>query len=294
MRLLVIGRSGQLAHELMRIDWPPGTTVTALGRPHLDVTDADSVEAAVAAANPTLIVNASAYTAVDRAETEPAAAFAVNHTGARNLALAAARRALPLIHVSTDYVFGGDSERPWREDDAIGPLGVYGRSKLAGEQAIRELLPAHIILRASWLFASHGQNFVRTMLRLGRERENLGIVDDQFGCPTSAADLARVIAAITQALASGCSDFGTYHYAGTPPVSWYDFAQAIFANAGALVPKAPELRPITTADYKAPARRPAYSLLDCRKIARVFGLEPRPWIDGLRAVLTELRLPVER
>ncbi|HUB94574.1 MAG TPA: dTDP-4-dehydrorhamnose reductase [Stellaceae bacterium] len=288
MNVLVVGRSGQLATELMRYKWPDGTRVTAFGRPGFDVADFDAVTAAFVQVEPSLVVNAAAYTAVDRAEAEPDAAMAVNYRGARNLAEASARRGVPLIHVSTDYVFDGRGERPWREDDRLAPLGSYGRSKLAGERAIQESLPRHIILRSSWVFAAHGQNFVRTMLRLGAERPSLSIVDDQLGCPTSAADLARVIVEIGGALAQGSTDYGTYHYTGSGPVTWFGFAQAIFAAAG--LPKSPELHPITTADFAAPAPRPAYSVLDCGKIGRVFGIAQRPWSDELRAVIAALRV----
>ena len=286
MNILVIGRSGQLATELVRWPWPAGTRVTALGRPEFDVGERRAVAEAVARTAPSMLINAAAYTAVDRAEAEPDIAMTVNHLGARHLAETAARHQVPLIHVSTDYVFDGRAERPWREDDTTAPLGSYGRSKLAGEQAIRERHPLHIILRTSWLFAAHGQNFVRTILRLGAERPSLGIVDDQLGCPTAAADLARVIAEIAVALSQGRAPFGTYHYAGRGPVTWYGFAKAIFEN-GSLAPP-PEIRPITTPEFGAPAPRPAYSVLDCSKIERVFGIRQTPWRDDLRTVLAEL------
>jgi dTDP-4-dehydrorhamnose reductase len=281
--ILVVGRSGQLATELSRYRWPAGTHVVALGRPELDIADRVAVLGAVERTAPSLVINAAAYTAVDRAEAEPEAAFAVNHLGARHLAEAAARHSVPLIHVSTDYVFDGCAARPWCEDDATGPLGAYGRSKLAGEQAIRETLRQHVIIRTSWLFAAQGQNFVHTMLRLGAERPSLGIVDDQLGCPTGAADLARVIAAVAASLKEGNTAYGTYHYAGDGPVTWYQFARAIFDLAAPAPP--PELRPITTAQFGAPAPRPAYSVLDCHRIGEVFGIWQRPWLDELRAVV---------
>jgi dTDP-4-dehydrorhamnose reductase len=287
MKVLIVGRSGQLATELVRHPWPSGTELVALGRPELDVADAASVAAAVARVAPSIVINAAAYTAVDRAEAEPDTAMAVNHVGARNLAEAAARRGVPLIHVSTDYVFDGRGTRPWREDDPTAPLGLYGRSKFAGEVAIRDTLPQHIILRSAWVYAAHGQNFVRTMLRLGAERPSLSIVDDQLGCPTSAGDLARVVAAIASSLAQGSAAYGTYHYCGSGPVTWFGFARAIFAAAA--LPRSPELKPITTAQFAAPAPRPAYSVLDCGKIARAFGIAQRPWIDELRAVIAALQ-----
>ena len=289
MNILVIGRSGQLATELPRAAWPRDARVTALGRGTLDLTDRAAVDRAVAAMRPDLLVNAAGYTAVDRAEAEPDAAFAVNAGGAETLARLAHRHDIPLIHVSTDYVFGAAGGRPWREDDAPAPQGVYARSKLAGEQAVQSLAPRHVILRTSWLFAAHGQNFVRTMLRLGAARDRIGVVDDQIGCPTAAADLARVIAAVAGALLRGGGPSGVYHYAGDGAVSWHGFATTIFDLAGDLVPQRPRLDAITTADYGAAAPRPAYSVLDCGKIERDFGIARAPWIAGLRSVLDELR-----
>ena len=289
MNIIVIGRSGQLATELTRASWPATARVAALGRGALDITDRDSIERAVAAHRPDALVNAAGYTAVDRAEADVAAAFAVNAGGAENLAIVARRHDVPLVHVSTDYVFGGGGARPWREDDTPRPQGVYARSKLAGEQAVQSIAPRHVILRTSWLFAAHGQNFVRTMLRLGAERDRIGVVDDQVGCPTAAADLARVIVAVAGGLARGDASTGLYHYAGAGAVSWYGFAAAIFDLAGDLVARRPRLEAITTAQFAAAAPRPAYSVLDCSKIERDFGIARAPWMIGLGAVLAELR-----
>jgi dTDP-4-dehydrorhamnose reductase len=288
VKVLVIGRAGQLAAELRRATWPVRTRVEALGRAECDIADPSATEAALAAADPDLVVNAAAYTAVDRAEAEPELAFAVNGAGVRHLAAAAARREIPIIHLSTDYVFDGRSRRPWREDDETNPLGVYGRSKLEGERALASVAERHVILRTSWVFASHGQNFVRTMLRLGRERDTLKIVADQVGSPTPATDLARVVVEIATALAAGKPCFGTYHYAGAGPVSWFDFAAAIFDLAHDLVPRRPHLQPISTAAFGAAAPRPAYSVLDCSKIERQLGIGAAPWRAGLASVLDEI------
>jgi dTDP-4-dehydrorhamnose reductase len=292
MNILIIGRKGQLAAELTRAVWPRNARVTSLGRPQLDIRDERAVRAAVSSVDPDLIINAAAYTAVDRAETEPAEAFMVNHQGASHLATAAARLDIPLLHVSSDYVFSGRSRGPLRETDETAPACVYGLSKLEGERAIRSVHPRHVILRTSWLFASHGQNFMLTMLRLGAERESLAVVDDQTGCPTAAADLADAIVTVSLALLSGHEIFGTYHYCGRGPITWFDFAEIIFECAGTLVPKPPRLRRITTAEYGAPAKRPAYSVLDCSKIARDFGIVPQPWMVGLQTALSELRGPL--
>lgn len=289
MRTLVFGRSGQLAVELRRSRWPAGMSAIAVGRDDVDITDAASVRAVVDRIEPAIIINAAAYTAVDRAESEPDLADAINHRGAGHIAAAAAACGLPLIHVSTDYVFSGIGDQPWLESDVPMPLSVYGRTKLAGERAVEESGALAVLLRTSWLFAAHGQNFVRTMLRLGNERETLGIVQDQVGCPTSVVDLARAIASISASLLGGSTHAGLYHYCGAGPTSWFDFAQAIFEHAGALVPRSPILTPIRTADYKTAAVRPAYSVLDCGKVARDFGVVTVPWIAGLRESLAELR-----
>jgi dTDP-4-dehydrorhamnose reductase len=293
VKVLVIGKSGQLASEIRRARWPDGSQVVCLGRPELDVTDEHSVARGCTAITPDLIVNASAYTAVDRAETEPDAAFAINRRGPEFLARQAKRLNIPIVHVSTDYVFNGKNSRPWREDDTPNPSGVYGRSKLEGERAIRAAWPNHVIVRTSWVFAAHGQNFVRTMLRLGAERDTLKIVDDQIGCPTPAADLARVIVEILSAIACGQSRYGVYHYCGAEAVSWFEFARAIFAASGDLVPKKPALVPITTAEFGAQAPRPAWSVLDCSKIHADYGIRQKPWRDGLAKVLRELHPDLE-
>lgn len=281
MKVLVVGRSGQLAQALSRGRWPDGTACIALGRPELDATDAASVAQAVERVRPDVIVNASAYAAVDGAERDRDAAFALNETAPRNLARAAQARRIALVHVSTDYVFGGTPGRPWREDDPPSPQSVYGASKLAGEAAVRAETGRHVILRTSWLFSARGKNFLRTMLDLARTRAELSVVDDQLGCPTSADDLARVIAVVADA-GGPC---GTYHYCGAGPVTWFGFAQAIFARARG---NRPALKPITTAQFGAPAARPAYSVLDCAKIARDYGIEQRPWRDGLEAAMRDL------
>jgi dTDP-4-dehydrorhamnose reductase len=289
VNVLVIGRRGQLATELQRAQWPDGMTVSCLGRDQIDLFGAASCAATIDAADPVLLVNTAAYTAVDRAETDRDGAFALNHLAVKHLATAAQRRRTPLVHISTDYVFDGRSDRPWREEDAVSPLGVYGHSKLAGERVLQDTHADHIILRTSWLFAAHGQNFVRTMLRLAGERERLRIVADQIGCPTPAADLARVVIAVGAALVAGEPATGIYHYAGAGPASWFDFAQTIFDAAGDLVARRPELQRIATAEFGAPALRPAYSVLDCGKIARQFGIRQSAWLSGLQCVVEDLR-----
>jgi len=285
MKILLIGRRGQLARELLRAEWPAGTEMVALGRDAIDLSHADGAARALDEAAPDLLINAAAYTEVDNAETDSDAAFALNRDAPRYLAAAAARCGARMIHISTDYVFGGSLGRPWREDDAPDPLNLYGRSKLAGEEAVRSVLARHLILRSSWIFAAHGRNFVRSMLRLGAERPELKIVGDQTGCPTAAADLARAVVA----LACAESTSGTYHYSGAGPVSWFEFAEAIFELAGDLVKTPPRLRRIAGAEFGAAAARPAYSVLDCGKIARDSGIVAAPWRRGLVDVLAEIR-----
>lgn len=288
--VLVFGGGGQLGRELARTPPPPGWTVRALPREVADITDSDAVERLLDdSPDAVAVINAAAYTAVDRAESERERAFAVNARAPGDLAAACNARGLLLAHVSTDYVFDGDGDRPWREDDPVAPLGVYGESKLAGEEAVRRACPRHVILRTSWVFGALGANFVRTMLRLGAERPVLAIVNDQTGCPTWTGHLATtLLEVIRQASAGRDEKFGTFHYADAGPVTWCGFARAIFDRAAAFDVAMPEIRAITTADYPTPARRPRYSVLATERLASVYGLSPRPWSEGLDRCLAEL------
>ncbi|MFW6077033.1 MAG: dTDP-4-dehydrorhamnose reductase [Hyphomicrobiales bacterium] len=280
--VLVIGRSGQVARALARLGRVQDRDVLTLGRPEADLTNPDTLGAAIAAHAPAVVVNAGAYTAVDDAESDRDQAFAVNAAGAGHLARACATADVPLIHISTDYVFDGQARRPRREDDAIAPLSAYGASKAAGEAEVRAVSGRHVILRTSWIYSEAGRNFLTTMLRLGRERSELAIVDDQTGAPTWAADVAAAIARIAEILEGGCDDiYGTFHFADAGSTTWFGFASAIFARAKALGWQVPKLRPITTAEYPTPARRPAYSVLDTGKFTRVFGVAPPDWRDAL-------------
>ena len=288
-RILVFGRAGQVATELRRAAWPQGFAVECLGRPEVDIMRAGDVRRAVSGAGVAVGVNAAAYTAVDQAESDWEAAFAVNRDGPAYLAEAVASANVPLIHISTDYVFDGEKEGAYVEDDPVNPLSVYGASKEAGERKVRESLAAHVILRTAWVYSPHGHNFVKTMLRLGRERDELGVVDDQRGCPTAAADIARAIVGIATQIAAGKTDgFGTFHFCGAGATTWYGFARAIFELAAARCAKTPRVKPVTTADYPTPAARPKNSVLDCSRIRRVYGMEPRPWRDCLIECIDEL------
>lgn len=279
MNIAVFGGSGQLATELSRL---PG--VRMIGRDRADFLHPGEVAAAVAAVDADALVNATAYTAVDAAESDADTARMINATAVGAMAQAAAARGLPLVHVSTDYVFDGSGKRPWRPGDATAPLGVYGATKLAGEHAIAEAGGPHAVLRTSWVFSAHGSNFVKTMLRLAESRDALAIVSDQVGGPTPAADLARACLAVAEALRDAPDLSGVYHFSGSPDVSWADFARQIFSVSGLDC----TVSDIPTRDYPTPAERPRNSRLDCSSTAATFGI-PRPdWREGLRDVVREL------
>lgn len=288
MKLLVLGAGGQVGRELCRLVWPAGVALAAFDRAGLDITRREAVFAAVARERPDLVINAAAYTAVDRAETERDAAWAGNCIGPANLAAACHDARVPLVHISTDYVFDGSKSGPYREDDPVAPLGVYGASKEAGERAVREELARHVILRTAWVYSAHGSNFVKTMLRLGAERPVLRVVADQTGSPTSAADIAAAIRSIVQQVAAGNTSWGTYHFTGGGAVTWHGFAEVIFQLAAQWRGPQPLVEAITTAEYPTPARRPANSVLDCTRIGAAFGIVPRPWRAALAEVIREL------
>jgi len=282
VKLAVFGRTGQLATELQRRA-PAGVEVTALGRNAADFADPGMVREAAASLEADAIVNAVAYTGVDRAETEEALATVVNGTSVGVLAEVAAERGIPLVHVSTDYVFDGSGERPWRPGDPTAPLGAYGRSKLAGEEAVRAAGGAHVILRTAWVFSAHGGNFVKTMLRIGAERAEVGVVDDQHGGPTPAADIADACVTLARALAEGAPG-GTHHFAGAPDTTWADFARETFSRSGLKA----RVKPIPTSEFPTPARRPANNRLDCTTLTECYGIVRPDWRAGLDDVLKEL------
>jgi dTDP-4-dehydrorhamnose reductase len=290
--ILVAGKTGQLARGLVQEARRRGTALVALGRPELDLTEPQGLARAIEAHAPRAIVNAAAYTAVDKAETEPALAMAVNRDGAGALAAAAARLRVPFIHVSTDYVFDGRKDAPYVEDDAPSPLGAYGGSKLAGEAVVRAAYPGGVILRTSWVYSPFGQNFVTTMLRLADTRDKVQVVDDQHGAPTAAFDLATVILDLINRLTSAHERDagGIYHLANQGETTWHGFAAAIFAGWARRGRRVPVLEAITTAQYPTAAQRPANSRLDCGKIARTFGLRLPPWRSSLERCLDERAL----
>ncbi|MEC9343856.1 MAG: dTDP-4-dehydrorhamnose reductase [Pseudomonadota bacterium] len=277
MRLLVAGSSGQLAHALGRAELPGADwSVLTLGRPRLDLADPASIRKAVAEFTPDIVINAAAYTAVDKAESAAETAFAINASGAGQLAEAAAERGVPILHLSTDYVFSGKGDRPYVEDDATGPLNVYGRSKLAGEKAVAAANDRHLVLRTSWVHGEHGGNFLKTMLRLGAEKDELRVVDDQYGSPTYARDLAEAIVRVCATLGKR-EPWGVYHLTNAGATSWFEFAGEIFRSASRHGYDAPELKAIATSDYPTPAERPRYAVLDNSRFRAQFGFAMRDW-----------------
>ena len=293
--ILVAGKSGQLARSLVDVAHTRKLSLVAFGRPDLDIEDADAVERAIAANAPSAVVNAAGYTAVDQAEAEPARALAINCDAAARLASAAHRRRLPFIHISSDYVFDGAKPTPYVETDAANPLSAYGRSKLAGEAAVLNAHPGALVLRTSWLYSRYGHNFLNTMLRLAQTKDAAGasvvrVVDDQQGAPTSARDLAGAILDLIAALtgAEAADRGGIYQLTAGGVTTWHGFAAAIFAGLQRRGYRVPALRPISTADYPSPARRPANSRLDCGKIERSFGIALPVWSRALDLCLDEV------
>jgi dTDP-4-dehydrorhamnose reductase len=290
VKLLVVGRDGQLARSVRETAAARGVEVIALGRPQLDILDKRSVAVAVARERPAVVLNAAAYTAVDRAESQPEAAHAVNALGPEHVASACAEQSIPIIHISTDYVFDGAKQRPYVEDDPTGPINVYGRTKLEGEQRVAAACARHLILRTAWVHSPWGANFVKTMLRLAATRPGIGVVADQTGSPTYAPDLAAVILTIVQRIATGpkAMGWGTYHAVGAGETSWFGFAEEVFRRAAERGLPAAEPKPITTAAYPTPARRPANSRLNCDKLRLAFGLELPGWRSGVDRCVNRL------
>jgi dTDP-4-dehydrorhamnose reductase len=287
MKILLLGSNGQLGWEILRMAKLGDIECLGLDRPWFDITDRQAVVKAVDKGKFSIVINAAAYTAVDKAESERDDAFAVNAEGPRYLAATCTRQGIPLIHISTDYVFDGLKGSPYVETDPICPKSAYGESKAAGENAVRDHLEAHLILRTSWLYSTHGINFVRTILRLASEREELRVVADQYGCPTYAADLAGAILQIVGQIGNGGSTpWGTYHYCGQGVTTWHGFAEKICELAGKYSPfQVKRIQAISTEEYPTPAKRPRYSVLDCSKIENVFGIKTGPWQDSLAEML---------
>jgi dTDP-4-dehydrorhamnose reductase len=286
--ILLFGAGGQLGRELTRASTARGAPLVALSRAEADIADEGAVRAAINRHAPSLVVNAAAYTKVDASESETQAARLGNEIGPAVLGAACAVAGVPLVHISTDFVFGGSKEGAYVEDDPVAPVNAYGRSKAAGEQAVRDAAPRHVILRTSWLYGEFGQNFLKTMLALAATRDELRVVSDQQGCPTSTADLAAAILSLAPRLAADDPVWGTYHYAGSGVTTWHGFASRIVAAQAPLSGRAPQVTAILTKDFPTAARRPVNSALDCGKFARVFGFAGRPWTEETDRIVRAL------
>jgi dTDP-4-dehydrorhamnose reductase len=291
VRIAVTGLKGQVARSLLERGRADKTTVVAVGRPELDLAVPVTIAKALRRAAPDIVVNAAAHTAVDQAESEPELAEAINGRGAGAVAEAAARLGVPVVHLSTDYVFDGLLDHPYVETDPVAPSGAYGRSKLLGEEAVAAANHDHAILRTAWVYSPFGNNFVKTMLRLAAQREEIGVVDDQHGSPTSALDIAEGVIRVAQNLVehSGVPELrGVFHIAGAGEASWAEFASAIFAESARHGGPWARVKPITTAEYPTPARRPANSRLNCTKLASIHGVRLPDWRGSLRTCVSRL------
>lgn len=288
MKVLVTGANGQVGSEIVQQGENIGLQMLAAGRDLLDITQRSEVDSFIRVSKPDIVINAAAYTAVDKAESEPELAYAINCSGVTFLAQACADNNIPLLHISTDYVFDGSKHAAYSETDSTNPRTIYGKSKLEGERAIEAILERYIILRVSWVFGSVGNNFVKTMLRLGKERDELRIVEDQHGGPTWAGAIATTLLGLAKRLGDGeAIPWGTFHYCGQPATTWQIFAGAIFERAEALgtIGKRPGIEPILTADYPTPAHRPLNSVLNCEKILTELGIPQPDWKTGLDCML---------
>ncbi|MBX4994146.1 dTDP-4-dehydrorhamnose reductase [Rhizobium binae] len=289
MRIAVTGKSGQVTSALQALKLP-GVEIIAVGRPELDLLEPSTVRETIAGIRPDVVVSSAAYTAVDRAESDEASAFAVNRDGASAVAAAAADLALPVIHLSTDYVFNGDKPSPYVESDPVGPVSIYGRSKLEGEYAVAAANENHVILRTAWVYSIFGHNFVKTMLRLAETRDALSVVSDQQGCPTSAHDIADAIVKITGRLTQDANPplRGVFHLAGSGETNWAEFARYIFSIRQEKTGRGVTVTDIATADYPTAAKRPANSILCCDKLRSLYGVSMPDWRVSTRTAVTKL------
>ncbi len=293
MKILITGAQGQVGSELLKEAHNRKHQVYGFGSTELDITDAGQVLDTLAKIQPEVLINAAAYTAVDKAEQESGLAYAVNSMGSENLAKACQKQNIPLLHISTDYVFDGEKASAYTEADTPNPTGVYGASKLEGDQKIQQIWPKHIIVRVSWVFGEQGNNFVKTMLRLAAQRDELSIVDDQFGAPTSAIAISQCLLDILDADTFNQSQcpWGTYHLQSDPGVTWYEFAGEIFQQAKnlGLITKTMKLNPIPSSEFPTPVKRPANSKLDGIKLQQNFSISPVHWQDDLQHMLKNIR-----
>jgi dTDP-4-dehydrorhamnose reductase len=283
MKVLVTGAGGMTGAEIVRQASALGWSVSPFSKDQVDITDGSEVDGAVARVKPDIVFNAAAYTAVDAAETETELAMAVNAAGAGNLARAAHIHGAAIVHISTDYVFDGESSEPYQPGDRVAPINVYGESKLAGEIAVAEACERHVIIRTSWVYSHEGKNFVRTMLRAAEEGRELRVVDDQHGCPTSSADLAGALIRVADQIARSTVN-GTYHFCNAGQTTWFEFAKAIFESH----PNPPKITPVSSSEFPTAAKRPRWSVLDTTSFERTFGLTPRHWRDALSDTLKRI------
>lgn len=291
MKILITGAQGQVGSELVAITNQSDYEIVAASRSELDITNKKNVDAYVSLVKPDIVINAAAYTAVDKAEEEKDSASAINSNGAENLAITCFKQNIPLLHISTDYVFDGSKNEAYNENEIVSPLGVYGETKWQGEEAIRNHLPQHIILRVAWVFGATGNNFVKTMIRLAKDRDELNIVADQFGGPTSAKSIAKTLVHLVDVYQKeNTLEWGTYHFCGQAKTSWYLFAKEIFkqAKASKLIDKDVLVNAISTDEFPTLAKRPENSMLDCSKIKQTFGIDMPEWHVELKQVLSEL------
>lgn len=288
-RILITGGTGQVGTELLSCLWPSDIELVAPTRQELDLSQCGTIGTYISQGAFSAVVNCGAYTAVDKAESEILAAWKINALAPAALAAATKLAGIPLVHLSTDYVFDGSKSEPYTEDDPVAPLGVYGASKEAGEQAVRTGNPRHIILRTAWVFSPYNSNFVKTMLRLGQEKDLIRVVDDQSGCPTSASDIAAVVRRIVVRLIDDLkAPVGTYHFVNGGAASWCTFALGLFTMREAAGFKVPQIEAIATKDYPTPARRPSNSQLSTEKLKRDYGVQPRDWATALEDVIRHL------
>jgi dTDP-4-dehydrorhamnose reductase len=289
MKVLITGANGQVGWELVKQVESRGVDFCAFNRTELDISNTHAVERAIAINKPDIVINAAAYTEVDKAEEESELAYAVNRDGVANLAKACKAAQIPIIHISTDYVFDGTKDGAYTENDVTNPLGIYGKSKLAGEQALQEIWPYHIILRTSWVFSSHGNNFVKTMLRLAKEREELSVVADQYACPTSAQAISEAILHSAPQLIASTQKSGTYHFCQPEPTNWHEFSQAIISTAKEFTRlNVKAIQKITTDQFPTKAKRPTNSVMSAEKFIETFQFEIPTWNMALRQVLKEI------
>jgi dTDP-4-dehydrorhamnose reductase len=290
MKILLTGSKGQLGQEVEKTGINAGLKIISMDLPELDITDYEKLGKIFSELKPAVVINAAAYTAVDLAETQKNICYAVNQSGPADLTRLCGKNNAHLIHISTDYVFDGRGNRPYREDDPVSPVNVYGHSKAEGEKAVLEGPDKYVILRTSWLYGRYGKNFVKTMLRLAQEKKSIQVVNDQYGCPTCAYDLAEVIVIIARRLLENkSSNAGIYHYCGKGITTWYEFAISIFQIAKELgLSHVPSVIPIDTSQFHTAAKRPPYTALDCSKIEKNFGIKLKPWRQSLEKTIHQI------